>query len=198
MLKKLGIGLVLVLVVIAVLAMRQPDTFTVTRTATIGAPAAVVHAYTNDFHEWQKWSPWEKLDPGMTRTFGGSPAGVGATYAWSGNSEAGAGDMAIKESVPGEKVGIDLHFIKPFESMTLTEFTLKPVGDSTQVTWNMTGPNAFISKVMGVFMSVDKMVGPDFEKGLASMKTLAEADAKRMAETTAAAAAVPAADSVKK
>jgi len=195
MLKKIGIGLAVIFLIIAVLAMRQPDTFEITRSANIAAPAQVVYGYTNDFHEWQKWSPWEKLDPNMQRTFSGHASGVGAGYAWSGNSEAGAGTMTIKESVPGEKVGINLDFIKPFESKTITEFTMKPVGDSTDVVWTMSGPNQFISKVMGVFVSVDKMVGPDFEKGLASLKALAEADAKRMA---AAAAAVPAVDSTNK
>ncbi len=195
MLKKIGIGLVAVICIIAVLALRQPDTFTITRSATIAAPPEVVYAYANDFHEWGKWSPWEKLDPAMQRTFTGPASGVGASYAWSGNSEAGAGTMTIKESVPGEKVGINLDFIKPFESKTITEFAFKPEGAGTNVTWTMSGDNAFLSKVMGVFVNVDKMVGPDFEKGLASMKTLAEERAKEMAAT---AAAVPAPDSVNK
>lgn len=197
MLKKIGIGLGVIILIIAVMAFMQPDTYSVTRTATVGAPPAVVHAMASDFNEWKKWSPWEKLDPAMQRTISEPSSGVGATYAWSGNSQAGSGDMAIKESVPGEKVGIDLHFIKPFESKTYTEFSFKPVGDSTAVTWTMSGPNEAISKVMGVFISMDKMIGGDFERGLAQLKELSEAEAKKV---TAAAAMVPlpAVDSVKK
>src|SRR6476661_8491468 len=122
MLKKIGIGLLVVICIVAVLAWRQPDTFTITRSASIAAPPAVVYGFTNDFHEWAKWSAWEKLDPAMQRTFEGPASGVGSMYSWSGNSDAGAGKMTIKESVPGEKVGIDLHFLKPFESSTNTEF----------------------------------------------------------------------------
>lgn len=186
MFKKIAIGVLAVIAVVVVLAMRQPDTFMITRTATVAAPPTVVHAYLNDFHEWSKWSPWEKLDPAMQRTFDGPQSGVGASYSWSGNSEAGAGKMVIKESVPGEKVGINLDFIKPFESRTITEFTLEPDGAGTNITWTMSGANAFLNKVMGVFVNIDKMVGPDFEKGLASIKTLAEQSAAATAAVTPA------------
>jgi len=173
MLKKISMALILVIVVILGLAMMQPDSFKVQRSATIKAPPAKVMAYLNDFHQWPAWSPWEKLDPNMQRTFEGAASGKGAVYAWKGNDDVGQGRMEIIESVPAQ-LDIKLDFIKPFASSNRTEFALQEQGDSTVVTWTMTGPSQFVTKVMGVFFSMDKMIGKDFEKGLAQLKTVAE------------------------
>lgn len=171
----------IILIVIAVLiagvlafAATKPDTFTVQRSATIKAPPEKILAVVNDFRRWPDWSPWEKLDPAMKRTLGGATSGKGATYAWEGNGKAGAGRMEIIESAPAGKVGIQLDFIKPFEGHNIAEFTLTPQGDSTQVTWVMRGPTPFVSKLMQVFVSLDTMIGKDFDEGLANLKTLTE------------------------
>ena len=173
MLKKISMALILVLVAILGLALMQPDSFKVQRSAAIKAPPAKVMAYLNDFHQWPAWSPWEKLDPNMQRTFEGAASGKGAVYAWKGNDEVGQGRMEILESVPAQ-LDIKLDFIKPFASSNRTEFALQEQGDTTVVTWTMTGPSQFVTKVMGVFYSMDKMIGKDFEKGLAQLKTVAE------------------------
>jgi uncharacterized protein YndB with AHSA1/START domain len=171
-----AIALVVVALIAGVLifATTKPDTFSVQRAATIKAPPEKIFAVLNDFHRWPEWSPWEKLDPAMKRTLGGTPAGKGATYAWEGNSKAGAGRMEIVESAPASKVGIQLDFLKPFEGHNLTAFTLSPQGDGTQVNWAMTGPTPFVSKLMQVFVDMDKMIGKDFEEGLSNLKKLAE------------------------
>ena len=174
MLKKIGIVVLLCLLVVLGLAATKPDTFALQREITINAPPAKVFALLNDFHQWGAWSPWEKLDPNMKRTFSGAPSGVGSIYEWSGNSDAGAGSMQIVNTMPSSKVEIKLDFTKPFESHNITEFALDSTAAGTHVTWSMHGPNEFISKIMGVFMSVDKMVGPDFERGLATLKSEAE------------------------
>ena len=150
------------------------DTFTIERTATIGAPAATIYALVADFHQWGQWSPWEDIDPGMQRTFSGSESGVGAIYEWSGNRKAGSGRMEITEADEPAVVTIDLQFLKPFKAHNTTTFTLAAEGDSTAVRWTMTGPMTFMTKVMGIFKSMDAMVGPDFEKGLAQLKAAAE------------------------
>lgn len=173
MLKKIAVAVTLVIVVILGLALMQPDSFKVQRSATIKAPPAKVMAYLNDFHQWPAWSPWEKLDPNMQRTFEGAASGKGAVYAWNGNDEVGQGRMEIVESEP-TRLDIKLDFIKPFASSNRTEFALQGQGNATQVTWTMTGPSQFITKLMGVFVSMDKMVGKDFEKGLAQLKAAAE------------------------
>ena len=128
----------------------------------------------NDFHCWPEWSPWEKLDPAMKRTHGGPASGKGATYAWEGNGEAGAGSMEITLSAPASKVGIQLDFIKPFEGHNITEFTLTPQGEGTQVNWAMRGPPPFVSELMQVFFNLDTMIGKDFDEGLANLKALSE------------------------
>lgn len=174
MLKKIAIVVVVLLLVVVGLAMTKADTFSLQRETTINAPREKVFALVNDFHQWGKWSAWEKLDPNMKRTFGGPPSGVGSTYAWEGNSDAGAGQMEITSSTPASKVEVKLDFTKPLESHNITEFTFDSTAAGTHVVWNMHGPNPFISKIMSVFVSMDKLVGPDFEKGLASMKTEAE------------------------
>jgi uncharacterized protein YndB with AHSA1/START domain len=174
MLKKILLGLVVIVAALAAFATTKPDTFAVERSATIHAPAAKVYGYLDDFHHWAAWSPWEKLDPAMQRTVSGAPTGPGAVYAWTGNSDVGAGRMEITDATPASHLAIKLDFLKPFESHNVTEFRLEPQGDSTRVTWSMHGPNQYVSKLMGIFVSVDKMVGKDFETGLTNLKTLAE------------------------
>lgn len=174
MLKKIGIAVIVIIVAICGLAATKPDTFSVERGTTIAAPPATVHALINDFHEWSRWSPWEKLDPAMKRTYGGPASGVGATYGWEGNGDVGAGRMEVTASVPASSVTLKLDFLKPFEAHNVIEFTLTPAGDSTKVLWRMHGPNNFLNKLISVFVSMDKMVGPDFEKGLVDLKAAAE------------------------
>ena len=174
MLKKVGIGILVLIIGVLAFAATKPDSFRVERTVTVNAPAETVFALVNDFRQWDTWSPWEKLDPNMKKSHSGSPSGVGAVYAWEGNSDAGAGRMEITESVAPSKVTIDLAFTAPFESSSVTEFTLVPDGDATTVTWAMHGPNQFIGKLMSVFVSMDAMVGKDFEEGLANLKARAE------------------------
>ena len=174
MLKTLAIAVVLVIAGVLLFATTRPDTFSVQRTTTIHAPADKVFALVNDFHRWAEWSPWEKLDPEMKRTFGGPPAGPGSTYEWVGNSKVGAGRMEILTAAPAGKVDIKLDFIKPFEGHNVAEFTLTPKGENTEVLWVMHGPAPFITKLMGVFVSMDSMIGKDFEAGLANMKGAAE------------------------
>jgi uncharacterized protein YndB with AHSA1/START domain len=174
MLKTVLIAVVVVIAGILVFASTRPDSFSVQRTTTVHAPPDKVFALINDFHRWSAWSPWEKLDPEMKRTFGGPDAGVGATKAWTGNSKVGEGRMEILKTAPASKVDIKLDFIKPFEGHNIAEFTLTPQGENTQVLWVMHGPAPFITKLMGVFVSMDTMIGKDFEAGLANMKAVAE------------------------
>jgi uncharacterized protein YndB with AHSA1/START domain len=174
MLKKIALVIVALVAIVLIYAATRPDSFSVQRTATIKAPPEKVFALINDFHNWSAWSPWEKLDPAMKRTHSGAKSGQGAVYAWLGNSDVGEGRMEITESVPSSKVGIQLDFITPFESKNTTLFTLQPQGDSTQVTWLMQGPAPYVTKLMTVFVSMDKMIGKDFEAGLANLKANAE------------------------
>ncbi|HEX8613092.1 MAG TPA: SRPBCC family protein [Telluria sp.] len=170
------IALVLVLLFIGILGMAamQPDTFSVSRSLAIKAPPEKILGLVGDFHQWQSWSPWERLDPAMQRVHSGAPSGKGAVYAWTGNDDVGAGKMEITELTPASKVVIKLDFIKPFESSNITDFTLTPKDGQTQVTWTMSGPMPFLSKIMSVFMSMDRIIGKDFEKGLANLKAAAE------------------------
>ncbi len=174
MLKKILITIVVLVALLLGYATTRSDTFAVQRSATIKASPDKIYALINDFHRWGEWSPWEKLDPLMKRTFSGTPAGVGTVYEWNGNDKVGAGRMEITGSAPSNKIDIKLDFIKPFEGHNITEFTLAPQGDGTQVNWNMHGPAPFITKLMGVFVSMDSMIGKDFETGLANMKAAAE------------------------
>ena len=151
------------------------STFTVERTITVAAPPATVYALLEDFRRWPAWSPWENLDPQMTRTYSGAERGTGAVYEWSGNRKAGQGRMQIVEAAPGDHVRIALAFDRPMSSNNDTRFTLQPDGDGTRVTWTMTGPRPLIMRVLGFVLSMDKLVGKDFEKGLAQLKAAAEA-----------------------
>jgi len=175
-----GLALLVVLVgaVVAILAAFQPSEFRIARTATIAAPAATVFAQVNDFHNWEAWSPWAKLDLTAKNTFEGPAAGTGAAFAWSGNSKVGEGRMTITESRPSELVRIKLEFVRPFAATNTAEFAFKPAGGGTAVTWSMYGHNNFIARAFCLFVSMDKALGGEFEKGLASMKSAAEAAAK--------------------
>src|ERR1043166_300778 len=146
MIKKILIGLVVVIAVLVVVVLLQPATYQVERSTTINAPAPVVFAQVNDFHNWNNWSPWAKLDPAMKQTFGGAPAGTGATYAWTGNKEVGEGRMTITDSHPSDLVKIKLEFLKPFAATSNTDFTFTPQGNQTLVKWKMVGDNNFVAK----------------------------------------------------
>ena len=150
------------------------DTYTVERSTTIDAPPERVYAELADFRNWQHWSPWEDLDPDLRRTYSGSERGKGATYAWSGNRKAGQGRMEIVDAAEPSRVAIDLAFEKPWKARSDTVFTVRPEGTASHVTWTMVGQKTFMTKVMGVFTSMDKLVGGDFEKGLARLKAAAE------------------------
>jgi hypothetical protein len=179
MIKKILLGLVVIIVILLVVIALQSSTYHVERTATINAPAPVVFAQVNDFHNWNAWSPWAKLDPSMKQTFEGAPAGNGAIYTWSGNKDVGEGRMQITESHPSDLVKIKLDFLRPFAATSDTVFTFKPAGNQTTVTWGMTGDKNFIAKAFHLFVNMDKMVGGDFEKGLAQMKAIAESAPKQ-------------------
>ncbi|MDX6499795.1 MAG: hypothetical protein QOG23_3055 [Blastocatellia bacterium] len=178
MIKKILLGLVVIVVILLVVIALQSSTYHVERTATINAPASVVFAQVNDFHKWNAWSPWAKLDPSMKQTFEGAPAGNGALYTWAGNNQVGEGRMLITESHPSDLVKIKLDFLRPFAASSNTVFTFKPEGNQTKVTWAMDGDKNFIAKAFHLFMNIDKMVGSDFEKGLAQMKSVAESAPK--------------------
>jgi uncharacterized protein YndB with AHSA1/START domain len=179
MLRKIGIGLGVLLLALAAGIATRPNSYRVERSATIAAPPDVVFGYVNDFHQWTQWSPFEKLDPDMKRTFDGAPSGVGSVYSWAGNRQAGAGTMTIKESAPNQRIALDLHFLKPFESAAATEFTFKPVAEGVTVTWTMSGDNTILGKAISIFASMDTLVGGQFESGLATLKAVAEAEARR-------------------
>ena len=152
----------------------RPDEFCFSRSAAIAAPPAAVFEHVNDFHKWDAWSPWAKLDPNSKATFEGAPSGQGAIFKWSGNSEVGVGQQTIVESRAPELVRIKLDFVQPFTASNDVEFTFKPEGSGTRVTWTMSGKNNFISKAMSLVMDCEGMVGPMFERGLASMKSVVE------------------------
>lgn len=159
--------------VLLIYAATRPDSFRLERSTTIKAPAEKIHALIDDFHNWPSWSPWEGKDPAMKRTYSGAPKGKGTIYDWDGNKNVGLGRMEITDSAPA-KIVIKLDFFKPFEAHNFAEFTLTPQGESTQVTWAMHGPSPYLSKLMTIFCSMDRMVGKDFEAGLAKMKAEAE------------------------
>ncbi len=174
MLKKIVLGLVVAGVVLFAVGASRPASFRVERTTSIKAPPAKVFALIDEFRQWSLWSPWEKLDPAMKRTYSGPARGSGAGYAWEGNDQVGTGRMTIADSKAPSQVSIDLAFEKPFEARNQAEFTLRPDGDGTSVTWAMFGPSPLLARVMGLFFSMDAMIGKDFEAGLANLKAVAE------------------------
>ncbi len=165
---------VVLIAVVLIYATTKPDTFRVQRSINIKAQPEKIFPLINDFHNWAAWSPWEKMDPLLKRTYSGSGQGQGAVYEWDGNKKVGTGRMEIIEIAPPSKVLIKLDFIKPFEGHNIAEFTLEGNGDSTNVTWAMYGPTPYMAKVMSLFMDCDNMVGPQFETGLAKMKAVTE------------------------
>ena len=174
MLKRLVIGVGLLLVAAVVVVAMQPDDYRLTRTASIDAPAAKIFGYVNDLRKWDDWSPWARLDPAAKVTFEGPPAGPGAAFKWDGNDKVGAGTMTITESKPNERVATRTDFVKPFEGTSNSDFIFSETGGRTNVIWTMAGKHNFIGKAMCMVMSMEKMIGPDFERGLAQLKAVAE------------------------
>lgn len=187
MIKKIFIGLIVVVGALLAYALTKPATFRVERRSMISAPQDVIQSYLVDFHKWTAWSPWEKLDPAMKRTYAGAEQGVGATYAWDGNQDAGKGKMEITRVLP-DKVDIDLDFNAPMEARNKVVFQLQPQGSATEVIWTMSGENNFMTKLMQVFVSMDSLVGKDFEAGLRELKAVSE---KAAAEIHAEQAKMP-------
>jgi hypothetical protein len=175
MIKKILLALVALVAVFVLVVAFQPADFSVERSAKMAAPPEKVFAQVNDFHSWEAWSPWAKLDPNAKNSFEGPTAGQGAIFKWAGNAQVGEGMMTITDSKPDEVVKIKLEFIKPFAGTNLTQFAFKPTDDRTTVTWTMTGHNDFMGKAFCLVMNGKKMIGDDFEKGLASMKAVVEA-----------------------
>lgn len=179
MLKKILIGLALVIIVPLIVVALQPSEYRVTRSVTMAAPPEAVFPHVNELKKWAAWNPWEKIDPNMKLTYEGPEAGVGASYSWVGNKEVGEGRMSITDSRPNESVKFKLEFFKPMAGVSDADFTFKPLGNQTEVTWAMSGRNNFIAKAFCLFMNMDKMIGGQFEKGLADLKAVAETEAKR-------------------
>jgi hypothetical protein len=187
MVRKILVGIAAVVVLFILVVSTRPSTFHIERSVAMSAPPQNAFAQVNDFHAWSAWSPWEKRDPQMKKTFEGPSSGVGATYAWAGNKEVGEGRMTIEKSASPSLVGIKLEFLKPFAATNTATFTFAPASEGTKVTWAMDGENGFMSKAFSMFVDMDKMLGADFEQGLASMKTLAESAPKPSPEAAKAA-----------
>lgn len=170
----IALVIIAIIALILILAATRPDTFRIERSVTIKAPPEKVFGLINDLHQWEGWSPWEKVDPDVKRTYNNVASGKGAIYGWNGNKNIGEGRMEIIESLPPSKVVLQMNFIKPFESQSKIEFTLTAQSGETKVTQSMYGPNTYISKVMGIFFSMEKIIGEKYEEGLASLKEIAE------------------------
>jgi hypothetical protein len=173
-LKRALIVVVVFVVALLAYAATRPNSLHVQRTASINASPDRIFPLINDFHNWGSWSPYEKLDPAMQRTYSGAPNGNGAVYEWAGNSTVGQGRMEITNAAPSSKVTIKLDFVKPIEGHDIAEFTLEPAGNATNVTWSMDGPTPYVGKIMGIFFNMDHMIGDQFATGLSSLKTIAE------------------------
>jgi uncharacterized protein YndB with AHSA1/START domain len=169
-----AVVLAIAIVVVLILAATRPDTFRVERAAVVNAPAEKIFSLIADFHQWLNWSPWEGRDPELKRIYSGTERGKGAVYAWDGNRNVGSGRMEILQADPPSKILIKLDFLNPFEAHNTAEFTMLPQAGATNVIWVMQGPAPFLSKVMQVFMDMDRMIGRDFETGLANLKAAAE------------------------
>ena len=174
MIKTIAIVFALLIAAILIYAATKPDSFRIERSTTIKAPSEKVFALINDYKQWEAWSPWEKIDPALKRTYSGAASGVGAIYEWSGNKDIGQGRMEIVESTPSTKVSLKLDFITPFEAHNMVDFTLAQQGDTTTITQAMYGPSPYMSKLMTIFFSMEKMVGGKYEEGLANIKAIAE------------------------
>jgi uncharacterized protein YndB with AHSA1/START domain len=168
------LALAFIAIIFILLITGRPDAFTVTRATIISAPPEKIFPHVNDLHKWEAWSPWAKLDPHAQITFSGAAAGAGAAMAWIGNKKVGAGQMTITESQPSGSIRFRLDFQKPMQATNTADFTFRPEGGQTVVTWSMAGKSCFMSKVFGLFIDFDKMCGCQFEKGLASLKSLTE------------------------
>ena len=192
MARRILIALGVVVVVLLVAIASRPSTFRVVRSLLIPAPANAVFTQVNDFHAWAGWSPWEKLDPAMKKTFSGAPTGAGSVYTWEGNDKVGQGRMTLEKSDRPSAIYITLEFVKPFAATNRSEFAFTPEGADTRVVWSMSGKNNFMAKAAGMFMNMDQMVGGDFEKGLAALSTTAQAQARAEADASAAASAAKA------
>lgn len=186
MLRKILIGLGALVLVFVIVVATRPAAFHLERSVTIAAPPEKVYAQVEDFHAWRGWSPWEGLDPNLKRTYEGPTSGKDASYAWSGNDKAGEGRMTIEKADKPKVLELKLEFIKPFAATNTATFTFLPVPEGTKVTWAMEGKNGFMSKAFSLFVDVDKLVDGDFERGLASMKKVAET------ATSASSASAPA------
>jgi Polyketide cyclase / dehydrase and lipid transport len=174
----IGIAIILLIVAAIVFVATRPANFRVQRSAQVSAPPDVVFSIINDLHRWGKWSQYDKRDPSMKKTFAGPSEGPGAIYTWNGNSEVGEGRLTIMESKPGQLVSMKLEFSKPFKCTNQVNFKLEPCDGGTRVSWIMDGKNNFVSKAMSVFMDMDKMVGKDFEQGLANLHKVAQSEAR--------------------
>jgi hypothetical protein len=172
------IGIAAILAVLIVVIATRPGEFRVSRSATMSAPPATIFAHVNDFHQWEAWSPWAKLDPNCKNSFEGPSAGKGAIFRWDGDKNVGAGTMKIVESRPNELIRIQLDFIRPFAGTSNVEFTFKPYGDRTDVTWSIAGKNNLIGKAIGLVFDCEKMIGGNYEQGLANIKSIVEDTAK--------------------
>ena len=175
MLKNFFLVLVLIAAAAAGYIATRPSEFLVVRTRTLAAPPEIVHAHVNDLHQWVAWSPWERIDPAMQREYSGPPAGPGASYHWVGNEEIGEGRMTITDSVAPDSVTIRLDFLKPFQATNTARFDIVRGGLGTEVTWSMTGRNNFMAKAIGLVMNMDKMIGGNFEQGLAELDAVTAA-----------------------
>ncbi len=187
MLKKLLVGLAAVILLFVGFVATRPSAFTYQRSAVLPVSADIAFPLVNDFRRWTEWSPWDGLDPQQRRTYSGPESGTGAGYHWVGNDQVGEGRMTITDSKRNEQVTIQLEFIKPFAATNTTSFAFSAAEGGTQVVWAMSGENNFISKAMGLFMDMDAMIGKDFERGLATLKDVAVADAQKRADEEAAA-----------
>ena len=174
MIAKILIALAVIILIFVIVVASRPADFSYQRSATINAPPSAVFPQVNDLHKWQVWSPWAKKDPTAKNTFAGPLAGVGASMSWAGNNDVGEGTMSVIESQPDESVKLQLEFRKPFAGTNLAEFTFKPESSQTLVTWTMSGKNTFFFKAFSLFVDCDKMIGGDFEKGLADLKKIVE------------------------
>jgi hypothetical protein len=172
--KRLLVGLVLLVAAFLAVVWFQPDDYRLTRQTAIAAPAAAIFPHVNDLKQWEDWSPWAKLDPAAKVTFSGPQSGVGASFQWDGNDKIGAGTMTITESKPNERIATRTDFVKPFAGTSNADFIFSESGGQTNVIWSMFGRQNFIGKAMCLFMSMEKMVGPDFERGLAALKRVSE------------------------